>query len=218
MGGVGPGDVEMQRCGTALAQRVECSGDLAGDAGAHQDIVDPGQDGPVQGRQIGKLNLRHEVDPNGVGVPFLREAHLDKGTQDAHVESRLGRAVRMHGQAPVRLPRPAATGAEVALQHVLHDGGDWETSHRTTDMAAGVAVLKAADEHSVDRGSGDHPEVAARGDGAGKSPARDAHAHPALNQARETAGDRVRHGDTSGWRLRRCYGHLQSCGVAALGD
>jgi hypothetical protein len=70
-------DVDLQdRAGSCWASSVERAGDLLGDAGAHQHVVDAGQHGAVQRRQVGHLHLGQEVDPHRAVVPLLGQEHL----------------------------------------------------------------------------------------------------------------------------------------------
>ena len=55
------------------AERVEHAGNLARDAGAHEDVVHSGQHRAVQGREIGELKFREKIHTDGAVMSVLRE-------------------------------------------------------------------------------------------------------------------------------------------------
>ena len=166
----------------AVGEGVEDARDLARDAGAHQDAVDPGEHGPVEGGQRGRPELGHEIDPHPSAMPLAGQDHLDEGRQDGEVAHQGPLGVALHPHPPVRGSRLLPHRHEEAVEHAPGHALVGERLDGAAQMASLVTVLKAACHHAVQRGARDHPHAAAvRRDGAREPPAGDGDAHPTLD-------------------------------------
>ncbi|MCR6494332.1 hypothetical protein [Cellulomonas sp. P24] len=177
--GVGTADVDRQPHRTVLGELVEQVGDVARDAGPHQDDVDPGEHRPVGGGRGGHLHLLEEVDADRAVVTVLREPYLDEVGDHRELLRGLVLTEREPRDGGVGGAVRAAVGPEVPLEHSRSDRGDGERGEGAPDAAVAVAVLQAAGDHEVERRAGDHPEVAGAGDLGREAPRGDPDAHAA---------------------------------------
>ena len=110
-------------------ERVEHPGNLARDAGAHEDVVHAGEHRAVERGEVGELDLREEVDADRPVVPFLGEAHLDERGEHRELLARACRhALPVHRQQLVGVPGGTPVGQEVALERVRRHLGDGEAA------------------------------------------------------------------------------------------
>src|SRR5665647_649028 len=178
---MGAVDVHGQPHGTPGCEIVEELGDLPGDAGAHQDVVDPRQDGAVGGGRCGHLDLLEEVDPDEtvvalLGQPDLREVGQGHQLLGLAVLSQREARERSVGSAP-----GASVGAEVGVEHPRDDPWIRERGEGPPHRTIRVSVLEAPGHHHVKGGAGDHSELSVGRNGGGESPRGHANTHPTLD-------------------------------------
>jgi hypothetical protein len=173
----------MQRIfgGLVVGEAIERAGNVEGDASAHEDVAHAGEHGSIEGGQVRELHLFEVVDANGMVVAFAGEKDFNKVGCDAELGqlARFVDGVRRRG-AVGRCGRFAA-GNEVRAQDALGHLRKRKGREAAAHMAAGVAILEAADEDLVECGAGNDAELAEGGDGLSETPAGYASAHTALN-------------------------------------
>jgi hypothetical protein len=179
-----PADFELQRSGTVLGHRVERPGNLSGNPGPHQDVVDPGQHRPVERLEVGHLDLGQEVDAHRAVVPFLGQVNLDEAGEHGDAAAQGIGGLTVHRQELVRLPLGTSLGAEVSAQDIGADVRHREPFDRPAHVAADVAVLEAPDHDRVDHRAGDDPELSLQRDGSGEDPVRNPGPHATLDNDR----------------------------------
>ena len=194
------GSASTNRCGRAAGHVDRDAADLAGreraqqlrhlarDAGAHQHVVDAAEHRAEQGRGGGQLDLLEAVDADDAVVALLGQPHLGEVADHGELLAGAHGAEGQLGQRLVGRVGAAAALDEVGVEHPLRHGGAGEVGQRAAVVPALVAVLQAAGEHGIHRGAGHDAEVTGARDLAGQAPARDRHAHPALDDRRAGSG------------------------------
>jgi hypothetical protein len=167
--------------GAVLGEPVEGAGDLLGDPGAHQDVIDAAEHGPVEGAEVRHLHLGEEVDPHHPVVPFLGEENLAEVGRHGELVPDTTHHLLVHGNGLVGDTGLAASREEVALEDVGGHLREREVLHGAPQVSTLVAVLEAPYEEGVERRSGNDAELPPNGDGAGEDPVRYAHPHTALD-------------------------------------
>ena len=167
-----------------LGERVEGAGDLAWNAGAHEDDVHAREHRPVECGQIRHLHLREQIDPDSALMSVFRQPDLDERREDRQLLAPQAHDLLVHRERFVGNAVRPSIGDEIPPQRTLGDVRQREALHRTTQVAAAVTVLQPAHEDGIDRRAGDDTKLAARGDGAGELPPGDADSHSALNDPR----------------------------------
>jgi hypothetical protein len=57
---------------------LEDTGNIGGDAGSHQDVIDPGENRAAEGRGSRELDLGEEIDADLAAMTHLGEFHFDE--------------------------------------------------------------------------------------------------------------------------------------------
>ena len=178
------GHVDRDPADLARREGAQQLGHLARDAGAHQHVVDAAEHRAEQGGRGGQLDLLEAVDSDDAVVALLGEPDLGEVADHGELLAGPGGVQGELRQRLVRGLRTSATLDEVGVEHPLGHGRAREVGQGAAVVAALVAVLEAAGEHGVHRGSGHDAEVPGAGDLAGQPPAGDRDAHPTLDDRR----------------------------------
>ncbi len=108
----GSDDVNGDFAAFACRQGVEQPRELGGNAGADEDVVNPGEHRTVGRRRGRHLNLLQIVDPDQAVVPLLGEEHFHEIGHDHKIS---GEAARIQRQ-----PRHQAEGL-LGVDSTLHE-------------------------------------------------------------------------------------------------
>ncbi len=201
-------DVDRDRRRAVLGEPVEQLRDVSRDAGAHEHDVDTGEHRAVGAVRRRHLDLLEVVHADDAVVALLGEEDLDEVGDDGEPLRAQRRRERRPRGGEVGLALGPAALDEVVLEHLVGHRRHGERGEGAAQVAGGVAVLQAAREHDVEPGAGHHAQLAGAAHGARELPARDGHAHAALDDARKGADVHVLSWRSEGINLHLRYRRL----------
>jgi hypothetical protein len=114
-------------------------------------------------------------------VAFAGEEDFNKIADDAEFGQFAGLVPGMGEGSAVGRGGELAAGDEVSAQDALGHFGEREGGEAAAHVAAGIAILKAAEENLIESGAGDDTELTEAGNGLGEAPTGDTCAHSTLN-------------------------------------
>ena len=179
-----------------LASDADHARDLRRVPGADQHVVDAREHGPEQAEGQRDLDLAQEVDPDRAAVLLLGQPDLAERADDRQLLQGHRRGDREPWDGLERRVRSLAAVDVVLLHHPQGHRRDREGGQRPAHVATGIAGLQAPGAHHVQRGAGDHSQLAGLADGPGQLPPGDGHPHPALDDRGKDV--LVVHGTTCG--------------------
>ena len=162
-------------------QRVEHSGNLAGDSGAHEHNVHAGEHRSIERGEVRHLHFGEQVDPDRISMSFFGQPDFGESGQDCDLLARGTHHLLVHGQRLVRPPRRAPAREEIAPERRLRDRRIREVVHGAAQVSANIAILKSPHEDRVDHGARHDSQLAAQRYGARQQPVGDTGTHTALN-------------------------------------
>ena len=174
--------IEAQGGGTALRQQIECAGNRARDAGAHQDVIDAGEHGTVKRGQCGKLDLFQVVDADQAVMAFFGQEHFDEIRDYGQFHQRPAAAALWASAARLeRRLRGFAAGNKIVRKDASSHCGKGKVGEGATQVTGGVAELKSPTQDYSEGGSGNDTKLAEARYSTRQWPARYRNAHSALN-------------------------------------
>src|SRR5579859_73271 len=132
-------------------QPVERAGNLQGNAGPYQNVLDARQHGAVKRRQMRDLELFQEVDAYGIAVALARQNYLHEVGGNAQLLELARAVMSVQRQQLVCSALCLPARNVIRLKNTRCHGWKRKLLERAAYVPAVVAVLQTARQHLVQR-------------------------------------------------------------------